>query len=41
MMQALLREVLLEKGHTVYTVNPRTTVIDAVRHMNSKHIGSL
>ena len=36
-----LRQLLNEKGHTVYTVGPNETVFDAIRKMADQDIGSL
>ncbi len=40
-MQDTLEAVLAHKGSTVYSVDPRDTVLDAVRKMNCEHVGAL
>ena len=36
-----LNTVLSSKGHTVHSVSPTASVLEAVRKMNREHIGSL
>ena len=36
-----VRQLLNEKGHTVYAVGPDETVFDAIRKMADENIGSL
>lgn len=36
-----VRDILASKGHTVYTGDAATSVLDATREMNRHHIGSL
>ena len=36
-----ISEILAEKGSNVYSVEPRTTIADAVALMNQKRVGSL
>jgi len=40
-MTDTLRAVLDAKGHSVHAVEPRATVLDAVRMMNAERIGAL
>ena len=36
-----VRQILAEKGHTVYSISPQTTVFDALKSMSEKKIGAL
>ncbi|HKJ26024.1 MAG TPA: CBS domain-containing protein [Anaerolineales bacterium] len=36
-----VRQILSDKGHTVYSITPATTVFDALRTMAEKGIGAL
>ena len=36
-----IRQLLREKGHTIYSVGPDSTVYDAIRTMADENIGSL
>ena len=36
-----VRQILAEKGHTVYSTSPKTTVFEALKTMSEKNIGSL
>jgi CBS domain-containing protein len=40
-MQTTLDKVLRDKGDKVFTIQPGATVLEAVREMNQKRIGSL
>jgi CBS domain-containing protein len=40
-MNDTLRAVLDAKGHSVHAVDPKATVLDAVRTMNAERIGAL
>ena len=37
----LIRHVLMEKGHDVYSVPPELTVFDALKLMSEKDVGAL
>lgn len=40
-MNTYVKQVLANKGSTVVTVRPQTTVYDAVKSLCAKHVGSL
>ncbi len=40
-MQDTLAAVLAHKGSAVFSVDPKDTVLDAVRKMNCEHVGAL
>jgi CBS domain-containing protein len=40
-MQETLHTLLESKGHTVHSIEPTSTVIDAVRKMNEERIGAV
>jgi CBS domain-containing protein len=40
-MEASIRTVLADKGHTVFVTTPETTVQAAVAKMNERHVGAL
>ena len=40
-MRETLRALLKKKGHTMHSVPPQATVLEAVRKMNQERIGAL
>jgi CBS domain-containing protein len=40
-MKTTVEEILQQKGHDVWTISPKATVMDALKLMAEKHIGAL
>jgi CBS domain-containing protein len=40
-MKTTVEEILQQKGHDVWTISPKATVMEALKLMDEKHIGAL